>query len=398
MSLHAEEYDAPPAIGPSKAFIDSVLQEQDRTPIQRMQSGFIFCRDLSLSVWRLLRQATSTLFLEWASDSLGSLGEAIDWKKLKSHKKALQFQHQHPHYRYTTNTLPSPLETPLTLYKVTQNTKQDTKKGGLIMPDQNETITDRHLSTLRKTNPWLKDILRQSWMMAVQPPPESMPSRNTRVPKKNRAKTVSDEPNGGLDDLFTRPIHNFFDGDNDLSLSKPASRQKQQEQPKLKSNLITTRLDKELRQLIELCRKTYNEVVPNSPSPETASTFDQSSATEPVHSDADPENNLPAPATEPIQQSNIQPVQAGWQTLPETTAQIDLDTTASRLKPVTIASNAQSKAKAANLQIPVYQEMKSEFSGTEHMVRNNRILHNSISKLTDAYFQKAAQEAAPDYY
>lgn len=402
MSLSAEEYDAPHHAGPSKAFIDSVLQPESSTTT-KLLVPFAFCREIFIFLWKFLKQTISTLFLEWLSDSLGALGEVIDWKKIKRHRKALPLHHQNPGYRYAPKILPSPLEASLTLYKVTQNTEKD----GLIMPDQNDTLTERHLSTLRKTNPWLNGILRQSWVMAVQPPLEPSSTQMTRTHKKIRGKVLFEEPNRGLDDIFTNPIHNFFDGDKDFSFSKPAGHKQQADRPKFKSSSpITARLDKELRHLISLCKKPISEAAPDSPSPEPAGTFDQTPISEQAFSIESQETTLQPPTAEPIAQTHFQETQASWQTLQETASKITLDATASRLRTEDTASNAHkpkandlwSKTANAKSQVPIYQEMTNEISGTEHMVRNNRILHNSISKLTDAYFQKAAQEAAPDYY
>lgn len=47
---------------------------------------------------------------------------------------------------------------------------------------------------------------------------------------------------------------------------------------------------------------------------------------------------------------------------------------------------------------PVYQPLEEEESGFDMMVRNNRILSNSITNLVDTYFRNAAQEDEPNYY
>ncbi|MCE3236340.1 MAG: hypothetical protein K0Q50_2531 [Vampirovibrio sp.] len=47
---------------------------------------------------------------------------------------------------------------------------------------------------------------------------------------------------------------------------------------------------------------------------------------------------------------------------------------------------------------PVYQPLEDEDSGFNIMVRNNRILSNSISNLVDSYFKRAALDEEPNYY
>lgn len=400
MSLSAEEYDASHNTGPSKAFIDSVLQSETGAT-NKLILPCVFCREIFIFLWKFLKQTISPFFLEWISDTLGALDEVIDWKRIKRRKKALKLDRKNAGYRYAPHILTFPLEAPLTLYKVTQNREKD---GRLIMPDQNDSITEKHLSTLRKTNPWLKGILRQSWVMAVQPPLEPSQAKRGRAHKKMGPKTRAEEQSLGLDDIFTNPIHNFFEGDKDFNLQKPGTHKQQPERPKFKSSSpITARLDRELRHLISLCKKPHVQATSNNSPSDTTSAVIQAHATEPALSTKSRQATFVSSTSEPISASPIQTAPPAHQPLPEITSRISLDATVSRLRVENPASKPKpdallSRASNQKGQMPIYQEMTDEISGAEHMARNNRILHNSISKLTDAYFQKAAQETAPDYY
>lgn len=48
--------------------------------------------------------------------------------------------------------------------------------------------------------------------------------------------------------------------------------------------------------------------------------------------------------------------------------------------------------------VPIPVELAQDLDGCDYMIRNNRILSNSISNLVNQYFQQAALEEKPEYY
>ena len=67
--------------------------------------------------------------------------------------------------------------------------------------------------------------------------------------------------------------------------------------------------------------------------------------------------------------------------------------------PIKLEAAAQKPMMPAKPKPPeLTYELADELDGLDYMLRNNRILSNSISNLVDRYFHQASQEEKPNYY
>lgn len=363
-----------------------------------------FYQDVFRPAWKSLEDAAATLFLEWFSGLLNTIGQLASRYNNRQAEKQQRFPQMRTNHQWRIQQEPQPipLETPIGLRKVIGEThKPDTperfleKKTG----EQAERKSTNAVKTLPKANPWLEATRKQQCVLEIKPPQAKNPARKMAKPRKQK---FEDEPNRGLDDIYTRPVKDLFqqlqEEEKDFSFKKPApqpaSTPRKIGLPALGTQTIAELIDAELEHALSpalntgldsdhssrakqpentLPKREFHEyeLIPGlSPSPVDAATVLQAELDRCPAENATQENRLPVSATQ-------QPNRHG-------------------------ASILLAKARSAKLefkrQMPQYQEVKHEMTGADHMARNNRILHNSISNLADAYFKRAAEEEQREYY
>lgn len=391
----ALQSDAPQINGPSWDPSGHLTDVQDMVESRISRSSFY--HDVFRPAWKALEDAAATLLLEWFSGGLNTIGQMVSWYNQKQDAKEQEFYHAFPQRRNFPQAKPTPLESPLGLRKITG---EQGKNGSFAVQNRDQQATGR-IKPLQKTNPWLESAKKQTCVLNIEPPPPPKPARN---PRPNRKFQV-DDPIRGLDDIYTSPVSGFFVEDKDFSpaKSKPAATSKKSIVPALNTRTIAAMIDAELDQLLPSAKRSAKKAPSNDQPTETQSELDRQSNFKPA-SGAEPHESefIPgysskeAPTTKTENESAVNSVIA--ETLPESEPNVCSP------KPYNHngASVMLAKAKSANLnfrqQMPVYQEMKNEMSGADHMVGNNRILHKSISNLTDAYFKKAAEEENSSHY
>jgi hypothetical protein len=425
------DYDPPKNTGLSWDTTDGTNPAAELSEIKSELNGFY--HEVFQPVWQVLSHTVSTLMTEWLSCGLNALGQGVDW--LNTQAKASQTNKK----RLIPVLKPAQsltLESTLAVRKISGDLG---KRGNNTL---NQTEDQHSQAAMIITNPWLEAVKKQRCTLPIQ---SALTQQNkANKPQPRIKKRMTDEPNRGLDDIYTKPVSALFTEETDLTALKkttsPWRKPALPTAPKVNTQTIAAMIDAELAQKPQpnkrmplsasskpaalAHRQAPVRRVPAAQSAEQrASQFDaigsigetfehlQSSlySDGPTHHRghsvpcAEPQESefIPGftPKEAPIERVTLaeqevrpQPVEA---LAPQAPSQ-GVQQTGSLVYPA--SSLLSTKAKAAHMdfkrQMPVYQEMKHEMTGVEHMARNNRILHNSISNLADSYFKKAAAEEA----
>jgi hypothetical protein len=426
-----------------------------------------FYKNVFLPVWKLLGDAATTLLLEWFSGTLNMVGRLVNWQITRQAQKEQRFTYWNARQQpETVEQLSISLEAPIGLRKLTG----ENRKAGTLGNSRNsaeqlaERKTTNAVKLLPKTNPWLEAARKQQCVLDIQSPQQKKPSRKAA---KLAQKNIEDEPNRGLDDIYTQPVKGFFPEEKDFQLKKSASTWKKSvlstvspqpadfyseptAEPSTKAmaesivepiakplaESIRNPIEKQVAEsisepiaqfiaepIIELLCTPVAELPVSGLKEELDQTLQHRSNAIPAANTTDRDHfswvettaqaisqkkelqdydlipglsPSPTKTETPTESKPESPSQSGQRFTGKAKPEDGISTSTPPQPNRHGASVLLAKARASNLEfkrrMPHYQEMKNDVTGADLMAANNRILHNSISNLTETYFKRAAQE------
>jgi len=429
------ENDTPQNAGPSWDPTGALTDVPELVESEISRASFY--QDVFRPAWKAMEDAAATLLLEWFSGGISTIGQLVNWYNTRQAEKEIRHYQQRPAYGSKKGTVSVPLSEPIGLRKITGHQGKNGNLGDF--PVENTTTQTasaaKTLNKISKTNPWLEATKKQQCVLDIKPPqapPSKWEFKSARKPLKSTAKavkmTVIDETNLGLDDIYTSPVNGLFTEEKDFSGKKPQSAKgkashkqaspKNTALPKLSSHTLAALIDAELDQVLPQKRNAARKAAsPESIQHRVDGFFNwaelQTAQSEIAAPKREPQEYefipglSPSPSLEALEYQNPENEEPqvaqeilNQQFIEEEESEIIVSSTQALNR--NGASILLAKAKSASLEfkrhMPVYQEMKTELSGADHMARNNRILHNSISNLADAYFKKAAEEEQSGLY
>ena len=335
-----------------------------------------------------------------------------------------------------------------------QPTEQRESKPWITSKDTDQTAFKNSPNT-PPINPWLNSVKKQQCILPLPKYDKATLQAREIARKKRQAHTklfgnaVSPENIRGLDDIYTRPVGDLFAGEPELTRIQLSNRGNWKKSWHKALNNLTilnhnilngpTQTENNLEKMLIPTEPYKSDALLNNVHSHQASVQEtalenfetlQASvynlpipSTNPITSkrpsqSADP-NKTPNSGTEPDYSEFIPGLSSGElsekprnqkpqavkppvpQPMPKPAVQAAKTSSFNPAEPSGISYSGSllvAKARAAridfNRQMPIYQEMKDEISGTDHMFRNHQILRKSMNTLTDNYFKKAAEEEA----
>ncbi len=357
----------------------------------------------------------------------------------------------------TVQTKPSlAIDTHLDLHKVHPHSTAARETSAVLGIQPIQQSTEQNNTNAVPLNPWLHSIKKQQCVLPLPKySKEALKAREiARKKKQAHAKlfgTASpNDTSRGLDDIYTRPVGDLFAGEPELAkiqhtsvanwkkssrtetsravpttTSKTKSIKPQTQDDHLlipsdpyepdalfknsrshQNRIKQEKLEIALKDFEELQASVYNRAKTSateavktiSPTPYVAKPSDTSA--EPDYSEFIPGVFDGKLTEKPRHQKPhaSKPVAAKPSTPPVVSPSKPVLTPSEPSGISYSGSLLVAKARAARIdfkrQMPLYQEMKDEISGTDHMFRNHQILRNSMNSLTENYFKKAAEEEA----